>query len=879
MKKINCPLCNEKYNELNGLYSHIESEHSDNLPEGYSVQQYLYYIKTGKTHGNCVVCKHETTWNESTGKYKRFCENPKCKEKYREEFKKRMVGKYGKTTLLNDPDQQRKMLAHRHISGEYIWSDGTKKAYTGSYELDFLRMLDVFMNFDSSDVMTPSPHTYYYTYENEKKFYIPDVFIPSLNLEIEIKDGGDNPNMHGKIQAVDKVKEKLKDDVMKSQKEYDYIKIVNKNYDGFFEYLMSKKEQTANAKNIPLGDIVNESTDIYLDIDESKSRNMKACKDLVKEWSKFKYGIPKDGKISNVPSAEYYDENYRYLSPQEFKKYGGGICWDFVAYGADYLDRKYRDVEYKKYYIITDTPPNYDTHTFILIEDNGVYLYPESSFKKIEGVHKFSDPTHAFNYIVKNMYTMNSNDRFNNIKFDVFEFSDMDEYGCTAAKYMELMNEEGILIYQGNIFKKDNEFIKDIKANIKESYEPVMEVSTRLRDIDEYYDFDFFVNGDTRFLFVTGLPASSKIRTAHDISTALHAEYIDLDLFTSSVINQILDGGYMGGASREYIDIIIDYAQKYLPHNPHNPLHILQPTEKHIIDFINTLITKLNIKKKYVIQGCYIYRYFESLKYLVDRSSIVIVNDAVSKTIKQYTLARNAIVYSIINDENTDISKYKEWFFEEAQRLNEFSRAVVNYRKDNSSFRYTKKYYPVYVALIFSGSGLAHAIQKVTGDEFSHSLISFDPSLRAMYSFGPTIDGLSLELGMVHEDITQSVYKKPIKYALYVTFVTADELKAMKRTLYSIHSQGRKIKYNMEGLIKYAVGLNPETKNKLFCSEFVATVLNTGKNRTDGLRAAEVRPESFKTLSNYTLVQRGIMTEYNMDVTIDRTKALIKKCK
>ena len=46
------------------------------------------------------------------------------------------------------------------------------------------------MNFDSDDVMTPSPHTYYYEYGGEKKFYIPDVYIPSLNLEIEIKQGG-----------------------------------------------------------------------------------------------------------------------------------------------------------------------------------------------------------------------------------------------------------------------------------------------------------------------------------------------------------------------------------------------------------------------------------------------------------------------------------------------------------------------------------------------------------------------------------------------------------------------------------------------------------------------------------------------------------------
>ena len=39
--------------------------------------------------------------------------------------------------------------------------------------------------------------------------------------------------MHHKIQDVDKVKETLKDRVLLKQRDYHYIKIVNKNYDNF----------------------------------------------------------------------------------------------------------------------------------------------------------------------------------------------------------------------------------------------------------------------------------------------------------------------------------------------------------------------------------------------------------------------------------------------------------------------------------------------------------------------------------------------------------------------------------------------------------------------------------------------------------------------
>ena len=238
-----CQLCKDKFTEPEDLYEHLEEEHEEMIPKNFTPAQYYYYLKTGKEHGKCVVCTMPTKWNDSTNKYARFCEMESCKEKYKEEFKKRMIGKYGRVHLLNDPDQQRKMLANRSISGKYEWSDNREVAYTGTYELDFLKFLDVFMHFDSKDIMAPSPHTYYYMYEGEEKFYIPDFFIPSLNLEIEIKDGGTNPNTHHKIQDVDKVKEKLKDSVMTSQKQFSYIKITDKNYDSFFDFMMRKKKE------------------------------------------------------------------------------------------------------------------------------------------------------------------------------------------------------------------------------------------------------------------------------------------------------------------------------------------------------------------------------------------------------------------------------------------------------------------------------------------------------------------------------------------------------------------------------------------------------------------------------------------------------------
>lgn len=253
MKGIICKFCEDKYNDIDSYAHHLETKHDGLLPPNMDGYQFIYFLRTKRTHGNCVICKSKTEWNEKTRKYARFCKNPKCKEKYVEQFRKRMIGKHGKITLLNDPEHQRKMLKARSISGTYKWSDGKEVDYTGSYELDFLKFLDTIMDFSSDDIISPSPHTYYYIYDGERKFYIPDVYIPSLNLEIEIKDGGDNANMHPKIQAVDKVKERLKDEVMTSNKNtFNYLKIVNKENKKFFKYLEVAKQNFREGVETPI---------------------------------------------------------------------------------------------------------------------------------------------------------------------------------------------------------------------------------------------------------------------------------------------------------------------------------------------------------------------------------------------------------------------------------------------------------------------------------------------------------------------------------------------------------------------------------------------------------------------------------------------------
>lgn len=230
-KIYRCQFCKYTNTEKQKMGRHYEMKHRDLIRPDMSGYQWFYFLQTKKDHGECIMCKSNTDFNEQTMKYSRFCNNPICKQQYREIFKNRMISKYGKIHLLNDPEKQKEMLSKRRISGSYKWSDGSVTfTYTGSYELDFLKYLDTMLKWKSSDIISPSPHIYTYRYKNNDHFYIPDFYIPSMKLEIEIKDDGSALN----INAESREKDKIKDELMRTNRSFmNYLKIINKDYREF----------------------------------------------------------------------------------------------------------------------------------------------------------------------------------------------------------------------------------------------------------------------------------------------------------------------------------------------------------------------------------------------------------------------------------------------------------------------------------------------------------------------------------------------------------------------------------------------------------------------------------------------------------------------
>lgn len=242
MRNTKCPFCEKIFNDKHKYCKHIAMIHNDQIPEQYEPLEYAYSLLVHKDPGRlCVICrKNPVHFNQETLKYERFCGDPKCKEEYAYNIaKRRMVNKYGSEHLLDDADTQRKMIHNHPNATDFKWDDKHVFRVIGSYEIDFLKKLQE-LDWSPADIIAPSPNNYYYRWKDGSiHLYIPDFYIPSLCLEVEIKEG---TNQHPRMEHAREM-EHLKDAYMAVDSRKNgihYIKIVDKNYDEFMrDYVKS----------------------------------------------------------------------------------------------------------------------------------------------------------------------------------------------------------------------------------------------------------------------------------------------------------------------------------------------------------------------------------------------------------------------------------------------------------------------------------------------------------------------------------------------------------------------------------------------------------------------------------------------------------------
>lgn len=240
-----CKYCNRYLSTRKVGIEHIEKMHADKLEEeGLTVTQALWLGDHDTLTGRCTccpTCKEITGWCDKTGKPYRISTNPACRARVAAQAERNLagVGK-DKHTMMSDMEHQREMLRNRKTSGKYKFQDGQTVDYSSQLELNWLMFCDKVLDLKSYMIQEPpESFTYHDPKTNTDRQYSPDYYLPDYNLLVEIKDGGDKPNGNPAYLEETRYKVYLKDEVMKAQKKYNFIRISGKNYGAFMEALFT----------------------------------------------------------------------------------------------------------------------------------------------------------------------------------------------------------------------------------------------------------------------------------------------------------------------------------------------------------------------------------------------------------------------------------------------------------------------------------------------------------------------------------------------------------------------------------------------------------------------------------------------------------------
>lgn len=167
----------------------------------------------------------------------------------------------------------------------------------------------------------------------------------------------------------------------------------------------------------------------------------------------------------------------------------------------------------------------------------------------------------------------------------------------------------------------------------------------------------------------------------------------------------------------------------------------------------------------------------------------------------------------------------------------------------------------VYIVLTDTGTLFTRLIKLFTKQPLNHASMSFSKELDVVYSFGRKRPNNPFIGGFVKEDMKGKLFKDAT-CAVYSCSVSTTEYQKMQRFIQGIEQKQYHYKYNFKGLFGVLLKKEMKTNKAFFCSEFVATVLNTGGIAINKKPARFVKPNDFMESGNFKLIYKGNLSAY-----------------
>lgn len=167
----------------------------------------------------------------------------------------------------------------------------------------------------------------------------------------------------------------------------------------------------------------------------------------------------------------------------------------------------------------------------------------------------------------------------------------------------------------------------------------------------------------------------------------------------------------------------------------------------------------------------------------------------------------------------------------------------------------------IYIVLTKTNTVLSRIIHLYTQSSFTHASIAFDASLSEMYSFGRKKETNPFFGGFVHENPSSKMMSNA-KCIIFSCDVTEEQFKLLQAEVEYYQSNKHYYKYNFLGLFSVACGLQLNRENALFCSQFVATLLDRVGLPLNGQPPCLMKPTDLTKLSFLRMYYEGNMKHY-----------------
>lgn len=170
----------------------------------------------------------------------------------------------------------------------------------------------------------------------------------------------------------------------------------------------------------------------------------------------------------------------------------------------------------------------------------------------------------------------------------------------------------------------------------------------------------------------------------------------------------------------------------------------------------------------------------------------------------------------------------------------------------------------IYIVLSQTKTYPARAIRLYTHEPYAHASIAFDEDLEEMYSFARRGIYNPFNAGFIREHIDKGIFKRyeTTACSIYCLQITEQQYISLRNEIEIFKQNKNTYSYNYLGLIGAAFNIPIRSKQKYFCSQFVAYALEQSGIHIFNKSYALVKPRDIRVNPNLTSVYQGRLSLY-----------------